>query len=100
MHAQPQQRHTCVVDLPVGIGRPIDISTMSCPNSCLYVDGIIGICPVVHGFAQAVYTVNEEEILNTRFQLNVKSMTRFPGLLNIQGTIRSMEGGDASAYTH
>ena len=54
----------------------------------------------VHGFAQAVYNVSEEEILNIRFQLNVKGMTRFPGLLNIPGTIRSMEGGDASEYTH
>ena len=53
---------------------------------------------VVHGFAQAVYTVMEEYILNTRFELNVKSMTNFPGLLNIQGTIRAAAGGTASEY--
>ena len=55
--------------------------------------------PTVHGFAEAVYTVMEEEILNTRFQLNVKGMTNFPGLINFQGAITSMEGGDASEYS-
>ena len=55
--------------------------------------------PIVHGFAQAVYTVMEEEILDTRFQLNVKGMTRFPGALNIPGTIISVAGGDTSEYS-
>ena len=68
-------------------------------NFCYYVDSIIGICPIVHGFARAVYTVMEEEILNTRFQLNVKGITHFPGLLNIRGTITSVAGGDASEYS-
>ena len=55
--------------------------------------------PIVHGFSQAVYTVMEDGILNTRFQLNAKGMTNFPGLLNFQGAITSMEGGDASEYS-
>ena len=54
---------------------------------------------VVHGFVQAVYTVREEERLDTRFELNVKNMTNFPGLLNIQGTINATAGGTASEYT-
>ena len=60
---------------------------------------VIAICPVVHGFAQAVYTVMEEERLDTRFQLNVKGTTNFPGLMNIQGTITSVAGGTASEYS-
>ena len=43
--------------------------------------------------------MREEEILNTRFELNVKSMTNFSGLLNIQGTITSVAGGTASEYS-
>ena len=54
---------------------------------------------VVHGFVQAVYTVREEEMLDTRFRLNVKNMANFPGLLNIQGTITATAGGTASEYT-
>ena len=42
----------------------------------------------------------EQGILNTRFELNVKGMTNFPGLLNIRGTLTSMAGGDTSEYTH
>ena len=42
----------------------------------------------------------EQGILNTRFELNVKGMTNFPGLLNIRGTLTSVAGGDASEYTH
>ena len=61
---------------------------------------VIGICPIVHGFAQAVYTVMEEEILDTRFQLNAKGTTNFPGLLLIPGTITSMAGGTASEYIY
>ena len=60
---------------------------------------IIDICPIVHGFVQEVYTVMEEEILNTRFEFNVKGTTNFPGLLNIQGTITSVAGGTASEYS-
>ena len=60
---------------------------------------VIGICPTVHGFPQTVYTVMEEYILDTRFQLNVKGMTNFPGLLFIQGTITSVAGGTASEYS-
>ena len=59
---------------------------------------IIAICPIVHGFVQAVYNVMEEEILNTRFQLSVKGITNFPGLLNIQGAITSLAGGTASEF--
>ena len=59
---------------------------------------IIAICPIVHGFVQAVYNVMEEEGLNTRFQLNVKGMTNFPGVLNIQGVITSLAGGTASEF--
>ena len=41
----------------------------------------------------------EEEILHTRFQLNVKGMTGFPaGRLDIQGTITSAAGGTASEF--
>ena len=40
----------------------------------------------------------EEDILDTRFQLNVKGITHFPGLLNIQGIITSVAGGTASEY--
>ena len=60
---------------------------------------IIAICPIVHGFVQAVYTVMEEEILNTRFELNVKGITNFPGFVNIQGIITSVAGGTASEYS-
>ena len=54
---------------------------------------------VVHGFVEAVYTVMEDEVLNTRFELNVKGMTNFPGELNIEGTITATAGGTASEYT-
>ena len=40
----------------------------------------------------------EQGILNTRFQLNVKGTTNFPGLLFIQGTITSVAGGTASEF--
>ena len=79
------------------VGRPIDLNTCM-SKYLLYM--VIAIWPTVHEFPQAVYTVMEGEILNTRFQLNVKGMTRFPGFLNIQGIITSMAGGDASEYTH
>ena len=41
----------------------------------------------------------EGRILDTRFELNVKGMTNFPGLLFIQGTITSVAGGTASEYS-
>ena len=79
----------------ISVGIPIDISTLI---YTMYVNGFIAICPIVHGFSRAVYSVMEEEILNTRFELNVKGMKNFSGLLNIQGTITSVAGGTASEY--
>ena len=49
----------------------------------------------VHGFAQAVYDVDEDARLDTDFRLNVKGMTAFPGL-NIRGTITAEAAGTAS----
>ena len=49
----------------------------------------------VHGFAQAVYDVDEDDRLDTEFRLNVKGMTAFPGL-NISGTITTEAAGTAS----
>ena len=60
------------------------------PSSCLKQD----IC-AVHGFAQAVYDVDEDDRLDTEFRLNVKGMTAFPGL-NIRGTITAEAAGTAS----
>ena len=40
----------------------------------------------------------EESRLDTSFQLNVKGMTRFPGRLDIQGTITAAAGGTAGEY--
>ena len=40
----------------------------------------------------------EEERLDTRFQLNVKSITNFHGLLTLQGTITAAAGGTAGEY--
>ena len=50
---------------------------------------------VVHGFAQAVYDVDEDDRLDTEFRLNVKGMTAFPGL-NIRGTVTAEAAGTAS----
>ena len=61
------------------------------PSSCLKQD----IC-AVHGFAQAVYNVDEDDRLDTDFRLNVKGMTAFPGLINIRGTITAEAAGTAS----
>ena len=46
----------------------------------------------VHGFAQVVYDVDENDTLDTDFRLNVKGMTAFPGL-NIRGTITAEAAG-------
>ena len=46
----------------------------------------------VHGFAQAVCDVDEDDRLDTDFRLNVKGMTAFPGL-NIRGTITAEAAG-------
>ena len=43
----------------------------------------------------AVYDVDEELKLDTRFELNVKGMSRFSSP-NIQGTITARAGGTAS----
>lgn len=48
---------------------------------------------LVHGFASAVYNVEEGERLDTVFELNVKGVTNLP--LVILGTITS-ERGSAS----
>ena len=50
---------------------------------------------VVHGFAQAVYDVDEDDRLDTEFRLNVKGTTAFPGL-NIRGTVTAEAAGTAS----
>ena len=51
----------------------------------------------VHGFAQAVYDVDEDDRLDTDFRLNVKGMTAFPGL-NIRGTVTAEAAGTASKH--
>lgn len=50
---------------------------------------------VVHGFLREVYDVVEGERLDTRFQLNVKGMTRFGSVLNVGGNITVVEGDRA-----
>ena len=50
---------------------------------------------IVHGFAQAVYDVDEDDRLDTDFRLNVKGMTAFPSLI-IRGTITAEAAGTAS----
>ena len=59
-----------------------------CDQMCIYF--------TVHGFTQAVYDL--EERLDTRFELNVKGRTNFPGALTIQGVITAMPGGTASEF--
>ena len=56
-------------------------------SGCLKQD----IC-AVHGFAQAVYDVDEDARLDTEFRLNVKGMTALPGLF-IRGTITAEAAG-------
>ena len=50
---------------------------------------------LVHGFRQAVYDVVEEDRLFTDFDLNVKGMTAFAGVL-IEGDIDAVADGTAS----
>ena len=50
----------------------------------------------VHGFLQAQYDVDEEERLDTVFQLNVKGTTQFGSALVVIGTITATAGGTAS----
>ena len=49
----------------------------------------------VHGFAQVVYDVDENDTLDTDFRLNVKGTTAFPGLF-VRGTITAEAAGTAS----
>ena len=50
----------------------------------------------VHGFLQAEYDVNEDERLDTMFQLNVKGTTQFGSALIVTGTITATADGTAS----
>ena len=50
----------------------------------------------VHGFAQVVYVMDEDDRLDTDFRLNVKGMTAFPVGLIIRGTITAEAAGTAS----
>ena len=50
---------------------------------------------LVHGFRQTVYDVVEEDRLFTDFDLNVKGMTAFAGVL-IEGNIDAVAVGTAS----
>ena len=56
---------------------------------------VIATRPSVHGFLRAEYSVNENSRLDTRFQLNVKGMTQFSGLV-VSGNITASAGGTAS----
>jgi hypothetical protein len=49
----------------------------------------------VHGFLRTDYDVEEDERLDTRFQLNVKGTTRFGGLV-VPGLITAAADGTAS----
>ena len=49
----------------------------------------------VHGFLQAEYDVDEEERLDTMFQLNVKGTTPF-GALIVMGVVTTTADGTAS----
>ena len=50
----------------------------------------------VHGFRQSKYDVEEDERLDTRFQLNVKGITQFGGALVVPGLITAAVDGTAS----
>ena len=50
----------------------------------------------VHGFAQAVYDVDEDDRLDTEFRLNVKGTAAFQTGLLIRGTITAEVAGTAS----
>ena len=49
----------------------------------------------VHGFAQAVYVMDEDARLDTDFRLNLKGTTAFPSLA-IRGTITAEAAGTSS----
>ncbi|CAI8047959.1 hypothetical protein GBAR_LOCUS26511, partial [Geodia barretti] len=51
---------------------------------------------VVHGFLHTEYDVEEDERLDTRFQLNVKGTTQFGGALVVPGLITAAADGTAS----
>ena len=54
---------------------------------------------VVSGFESQIYFIEEGELLDTRFVVNLKGETNFRGL--IKGTITATAGGDAGIYiTH
>ena len=50
----------------------------------------------VHGFLQAEYDVDEDERLDTVFQLNVKGTTSFGSALIITGVVTTTADGTAS----
>ena len=50
----------------------------------------------VHGFLQEEYDVDEDERLDTMFQLNVKGTTQFGSALVVIGTITAEADGTAS----
>ena len=52
----------------------------------------------VHGFLQAEYNVDEDERLDTMFQLNVKGTTQFGSALFVSGEITATAAGTASKY--
>ena len=54
---------------------------------------------IVSGFESQIYFIEEGELLDTRFVVNLKGETNFRGL--IKGTITATAGGDAGIYiTH
>ena len=91
------QRECCA-----GTDEGLSYSAGGTCNLCigmLYIEVAFGfdkqdIC-AVHGFAQAVYDVDEDARLDTEFRLNVKGTTAFPGL-NIRGIITAEAAGTAS----
>ena len=50
----------------------------------------------VHGFLQAEYNVDEDERLDTMFQLNVKGTTQFGSALVVNGEVTATAAGTAS----
>ena len=50
----------------------------------------------VHGFLQAEYDVDEEERLDTMFQLNVKGLTQFGSGFVVIGVVTATADGTAS----
>ena len=61
---------------------------------CCFVYSFHPVC-TVHGFASASYYVEEGEMLDTVFQLNVKGTTNLPNL-TLSGTITSVAGPNTS----